>query len=213
MYINLRAGIGRRQLDIFVKRLARHVGERRGNRLSVACMAPGAKVDLPLARKSGGVKYGWAGGCFRVGTLSFDVFASRSMAFFTGDSHYKIVLNVSVQEMRDGLKVSRMTLKTPWNDWPLEIYETIAIAGAVHPSKLPPIRNRQLKKPIASPVQVGLSFPTGTDHEAKFLGVRFGVRRYTLHRRLEKTGDLRFHPEQQLRIRGLEHIGAGREVS
>ena len=58
MDVNLRVSIGSRKLNIFVERFAWNVGEAGDNRGAVACMAPGTKVNLPLARKSVGIEYG-----------------------------------------------------------------------------------------------------------------------------------------------------------
>jgi hypothetical protein len=58
VHVNLRVWIGRRQFKVFVERFAWQIGEGWGKRHTVARMAPGAEVHLPVARKSCGIEYG-----------------------------------------------------------------------------------------------------------------------------------------------------------
>jgi hypothetical protein len=87
-----------------------------------------------------------------------------------------------------------VTLQATRNNRAVKICHTIAIAGAVHPSEFIPVRNGQLKKLIAFPVQVRLSLAPGSDYQIEPFSVLCGVGRYAEHCRLEEAVFLLLHP-------------------
>ena len=87
MDIQRRIGIGRRKMNVLVQRIAGKVRKRRQQSLTVAGVAPGAEIHLPVARESCRVQDGRGGR--RLGFLLFDMFSSRAVTFFALDAEGK----------------------------------------------------------------------------------------------------------------------------
>jgi hypothetical protein len=77
--------------------------------------------------------------------------------------------------------------------------------------KLHPVRHGQLKKLIATPVQIRLAFFTGARREISSLRACFLVRRLPEHCRFVKAGGLCVHAEMQVGIARRQNIVAGVE--
>src|ERR1700733_14041945 len=132
MHIERRIGIGWRELNVLVQRLAGKVGERRLQLTAVAGVAPGALIQLPVAGESRRVQDGRGG--LRVRLLLLYVFPSRAMTLFALDAEGISSVAVAVGGRRKGLKIGRVALQAARNDSALEICKAVAIAGAVHPA-------------------------------------------------------------------------------
>ncbi len=88
----------------------------------------------------------------------------------------------------------------------------IAIPGTVDPSgQIGPIGNRKLKKLVALPVKIGLTFSPGSDHYIHSLRARGGIQGRRPDGRLVKTIGLGLHAEIKVRVGSLENILAFRK--
>ena len=125
-----------------------------------------------------------------------NMFTAWPVTFFTSDADHEADLRVSICGGWSRFEISCMTLQAARNHRTLEIRHAIPVPRAVHPPKLLPVRNRQLKEPITSPVQICLSLASRTYYQAKAFRMRFAVRRYALHCCLEKIVPFLFHPEE-----------------
>ena len=107
------------------------------------------------------------------------------------------------------LKVGRVTLQAAGNDGAVEIRKAVAIAWAVHPPQIFPIRDWQLKELVFVPEQVGLALFAGADHHREAFRAWVGAR----YCGLEKTALLRSHLKIKIWIYGLEDVVAGGEFA
>lgn len=196
MDVNLRVRIGPRKLNIFVEGFAWDVGEAGDKRGAVACMAPGTKVHLPLARKSVGIEYGWARRRRMFEVFLMNMFTARPVTFFTSDADHEVDFRVSICGGWSRFEISGMTLQTARNHRTLEIRHAIPVPRAVHRPKVLPVRDRQLKEPITSPVQICSSLASRTYDQAKAFRMRLAVSINAFHCCLEKIVSFLFHPEE-----------------
>src|ERR1700721_2585960 len=125
-----------------------------------------------------------------------NMFASRSMAFFTSNTGNETGLIVAIGRRGRRFEICSVTLQTPRDDGPIEIRDPIAETGTVYPTQLSPVRNRELKELIPFPVQVCLPFASRSDHQSKSLGALGHVGSCTLHCRLEIPIVAFNHPEK-----------------
>src|ERR1700704_1981463 len=100
-----------------------------------------------------------------------------------------------------------MAIETSRQDAPAEIRETIAIARTVHPlPQFSPVGDGKLEQFFSFPIEIGLSFSSGTDYQVEAFGARSCIRRYAYHCALELTSWVCLHPVKQFRVRCLENI-------
>ena len=85
--IQRRIGIGRREMNVFVQRIAGKVRKPGQQRLAVTGVAPRAEIHLPVAREVRRVQDGCDGA--RLGFFLLHMFPSRAMTFFALDAEGK----------------------------------------------------------------------------------------------------------------------------
>src|SRR5687768_13400514 len=98
---------------------------------------------------------------------------------FAGYTHHQVRLSVSTGGIRicHWFGIRSVALETTRQHGTAEVYDPVAIAGAVHPaSDLGPIRHWELKQPIgfasissSSPIKIGLALSSRADDEIETL--------------------------------------------
>jgi hypothetical protein len=110
-----------------------------------------------------------------------------------------------------------VALQATRDDRFVESRDVIGIAGAVDPPVevlFFPIAHGQFEEPVSLPIEVGLTFATGTHYDVDWLGMSKGLgRRQFYHGSLEVLPVLRSHFEMQVRVPGLKVVGARNKLA
>jgi hypothetical protein len=143
--------------------------------------------------------------------LPFHMFSSRPMAPLARNPQHIPAFSVDILRRRrtHPRKIRRVAFQASRNDRPLEIRGAVDESRTVYPLvQLRPIRHRQLKKLIASPVQMRLASFPGAGNEVNSLRARLLVRWLPEHHRLVEAVCPCVHAEVQVGIARLQNIFA-----
>lgn len=137
------------------------------------------------------------------------VFPSRAVTLLTLNAKGNVCVVVAIGRRREGFDVGGVTLQATRNDRPLEVGEAVAIAGAVYPAEIGPVRDGELEELILIPEEVGLAFLSRADDQGEAFGAGTG---WGL-RGLEKVSVVGVHAEREVRVGGLQEVVTRGEVS
>src|ERR1700692_4929214 len=233
MYVQLSFRVWLLQFQIIGKELPRNERERRCARFSQSAMARCANVHLPGARKFSRIhdsrilfaffvrrRSGWR--LFRLPRMiwlrsfELDVLASRTMTLLTRNSQHRFSFFIAILGgiRRKGGEVGGVALQASRNHWPIKIGSGIHIAGAIHPfPKWSPVRYRQLKEPVAFPIQIGLAPLSGAHYHVDPLSLLLLIGRLPKNCGFIVVAFYGSHREVQIRIESSQSIGACCEFS
>ena len=190
-------------------------GKRRSDFFSKTAMTLAANVNLPVARKPRRIRDRFACGCSGVRALPLHMCQTRAMAAFAGYSQNKIVPVITIHQARrsERFKVGGVAFDASGNYRPIKICRAVQISRTIDPvAQFRPVRNRELKKLISFPIQIGLSFSSGSNHDAKRFRMFFGMRRFPDNDRLIKNAILGVHSERKCRVDRLHDVFGWHEL-
>src|ERR1051325_6691106 len=155
------------EFEKIFQRVTRCERKRRRLRHPDSAMTQRTKPQLPIARQLRRVNNRLVQRLRLAGRVQLDVLFAWSMTPLARDPERVSGSSIAIHRV-NRFERRRVTLETARHDRPAEVERSIAITGTVDPTTdFGPVRHRQLKKLIVFPVEISLTFPSGSDDEIK----------------------------------------------